>query len=426
MKYQSTAKERISLSLTVYHGGFCMVKEVRRIGVQEEIDEICFTDIARGIEAGSVLAKGFNMLEQRSSQDLLNKSNLLEKYIGQEVAIRKHDTGEERKIRLLSIGDGLIGELQDTKEVVIDPKGELVVPPLPESFFDGPALVWKTAPGKMEDHIKVSYLAEGIEWQMNYIAEIKGTELQLMGWLEIRNDAGIDFIGAALKLMAGKVYRQPRTGDFSPELGVHESSVSRPSIEGYDFRDRHTYRIGQPVTLLNGQTTQIAFLEAHIDSFRTIYEVDKWSNRATIKMEFDNKKTNGLGVSLASGKVKLYSLDTDKELEFIGEDAIGSVTEGEAVSIRIGEAFNIRCNSYEKKRWMQEGVEYITYCYDLANGKEENVRIHIHHSMDEPIWTMESSSHDYEIRNAGNIMFIVRTAAKKEVPVEFTYRVDKR
>lgn len=426
MKFHSTENERISLMISIYQGGFGMVKELRQITSEKEISEIHFTDIARSIDASSVLVKGFNVLEQSYADGAMSKNKLLEKYIGREVTVRNQDTGEATKIRLLSTADGLIGERPDTKEIVIDPAGELILPPMPERLLEKPMIVWKVAPGKMDQHISVSYIVQGIEWRANYIAEIQGTALFLDGWMEIRNDAGIDYGDPAIKLIAGEVYRQPKPIDFSLEPRIHENSMSSPQFEQADFEDHPSYKLDRPISLLNGQTKQIKFLEAHIESFRTVYEVDNWSERARVKIEFDNKKTNGLGISLPRGAVKIYRQDTNKELEFVGENEVGSSMEEDVVSVLVGEAFAISCRSHEKKRWLKEGVEYVTYGYDLMNNKQENVRIHISHTIHEPIWTMESSTHDYEIKNAGHVKFIVRTAAKKATAVEFTYRVDKR
>ncbi|PSL40360.1 hypothetical protein B0H99_105137 [Planomicrobium soli] len=403
-----------------------MVKELRQITTEEEISEIHFTGIARNIEASSVLVKGFNVLEQSYADGAMSKNTLLEKYIGREVIVRNQDTGEAMQIRLLSAVDGLIGERPDTKEIIIDPAGELILPPMPKGLLEKPMLVWQMAPGELDQHISVSYIVQGIEWRTNYIVEIQGTALFLTGWMEIRNNTGIDYENPAIKLIAGEVYRQPKTIDFSFEPKIHESSMSSSQFEQADFEDHPSYKLDRPISLLDGQTKQIKFLEAHIESFRTIYEVDNWSERARVKIEYDNKKSNGLGISLPRGAVKIFRHDKNKELEFVGENEVESSMEEDIVSVLVGEAFAISCRSHEKKRWLQEGVEYVTYGYDLMNNKQENVRIHISHTIHEPIWIMESSTHDYEIKNAGHVKFIVRTAAKKATAVEFTYRVDKR
>lgn len=422
MKVQSTGKDRLSLNLTVYQNGFGMIKEVRQITDKEKVDEIHYSDISKNIDETSVLVKGVGIFEQSFIRNPVSKSELLEKYIGREVMVRNRENGEELKIRLLSAVDGLVGEQPDTNEIVIDPSGELVLPPLPEKAFENPALVWKVASGKIEDQIQVSYMAQGIEWRANYIAEIQGTALFLTGWIEIRNDMGIDLSDTTIKLIAGDVYRNI---EFSFKPNMLESSMRYPQVAEYQFEDRISYKLERPITLLDGETKQIPFLEANIAAFRTIYEADKWSGHARIKVEFDNKKINGLGILLPRGTMKIYRPDADGELEFIGEDAVGPLTEEETVSILVGKTVNVSCESREKKRWKNEGTEYATYAYDLVNKKEENIRVHICHEIEEPIWEMESSSHDYHIKNRGHIEFIVRMAAKKTATVEFTYRVDK-
>lgn len=426
MKFQLTEKEQKSLSLTVYQNGFGMIKDVRRIVSTEEVDEVQLMDTAKNLDVDSIIIKGIQVLEQSYSQNAWNKDKLLERYLGQVVTVRNSDTGESMQIRLLNVTDGLIGERMDTGELAIDPIGELLLPPLPEGLSAKPAIVWKVPAGKIDAEVQVLYITEGLEWRAIYIAEIEGTALRLSGSMEIRNSTGTDFLNAKIKLVAGEINRGIKPMGLSAEAALYKSSAILPQVEERHFVDHPAYKITRNITILDGQTKQIAFLEAQVVSYRTVYEVNKWSERALVKVEFANTKANGLGLSMPRGTAKVYRLDEEREVEFVGEDAVGNLPVEATMSIAIGEAFDIRCKSFEKKRWKQEGIEYTTHIYELTNGKEENVRIHIHHSIEEALWEMESSSHDYEIKNANKIEFIIRATAKKAAIVEFTYKMDKR
>ena len=427
MKFQSEKKDRSSLGLTIYQSGFGLVKETRRIVSAEETDEIHFIDVAETIETDSAIPNGIQVLEQNFDFDFADNQQLLAKYIGQVVAIRNPELDEEKVMRLLNATGGIAGECLDTGRIFLNPSGDLILPPLPEGLYKQPTLRWKIAPAKLDQDLHVSYLAQGLEWEAVYVAEIRDETIFLSGWAKINNRTGMDFHGAKLKLVAGEANRLASL-PFHPiaEFSSQNSMKREMPFEEHAFSDFHMYRLGEPATLLNGQTKQIRFLSVEGIQAKKIYEVERTSRQATVKLHFANTAKNGMGMPLPKGIAKIYGHDKDGDWEFLGEDAIRETPKDEQFALVIGKAFDIRADSHEALRELQEGLEYVTYVYELANRKEENVRIDISHRFHEPNWKMESSSHDYEVKNAESIEFGVRLGAGKEITVEFTYQVDRR
>jgi len=426
MKFHSTRQQQTSLSLTVYNDGFGLVKETRMIPGNKEIDEVQFMDVASGIEADSVLIDGLDVLEQSYDCDLISKEKLLEKYVDEVITVRNAELDEEMKIRLLSVSGNIIGERVDTEEIVIDPIGQLVLPALPGGLLTRPALVWKIAPIERDLEAKVSYLTQGLEWQANYVAEICASKLTLTGWIHLSNTSGMDFSGSRLKLAAGKVNRYREVHPLNAQARLFAKAEESGSFfEEHSFADYHTHRIDHPVSILHGQKKQISFLKIQDATFRKLYKVEAESRHAKIIMEFDNTKTNNLGISLPKGILKVYEQDRDGEMEFIGENAISHTAAQQKVSLLIGEAFEIVSKSWEKKRDKRGNFDYVTYAYKLQNQKSEYVRIEVKHQIPERIWQMESSTHDYEVKQAGELEFRVHIPAGKLVEMEFTYKVDR-
>ncbi|WP_408010156.1 hypothetical protein ACJROX_07655 [Pseudalkalibacillus sp. A8] len=93
---------------------------------------------------------------------------------------------ERKEYRLLSLANGIVLEDTETKEIVLDPKEELILPKLPGELIVKPALIWKIRPSK-NDQIKVSYLTKGMEWESNYVVELKDKTFNLSGWVNIQN-----------------------------------------------------------------------------------------------------------------------------------------------------------------------------------------------------------------------------------------------
>lgn len=237
----------------------------------------------------------------------------------------------------------------------------------------------------------------------------------------------MDFPGAKLKLVAGEAKRLASL-PFHPiaEFSSQNSMKMEMPFEEHAFSEAHVYGLEEPATLRNGQTKQIRFLSAESIQAKKTYEVERTSRQATVKLHFANTAENGMGMPIPKGVAKIYGHESDGDWEFLGEDAMRETPKDEQVALVIGKAFDIRADSREALRDLQEGLEYVTYVYELANRKEENVRIDITHRFHESNWKMESSSHDYEVKNAESIEFRVRLGAGKEIAVEFTYQVDRR
>lgn len=421
MKYQSTHENRKSLGLTVYSNGFGMVKDVREMRAEVEIDEVQFLDVAERIEMDSILVQGLEVMEQCFDYDLVSRRKLLEKYVDRVVTVRNAELQEEVRFRLLSAVDGIIGERIDTKEILVEPSGDLILPSLPDGLLLKPALIWKVASSLLDEEVSISYLTAGLHWEASYNVEIIGETFNLTGWVQITNQAGADFKGARLKLIAGEVKRsQP----VHPEMMFARTEALSGGFEERSFADYHVYVLERPITLLNDQTKQISFFGVSDVDYLKVYKVNEASTRAEIIFEFANRAENGMGLPLPKGRVKIYERDADEEMEFVGEEAMSHIPKDEKVSFKIGEAFDIVSESWEAKREKDGGYEVVTHKYRLKNHKEEKIRLKIEHTIHEMNWEMEVSTHDYELVESKKLEFRIRLPAGKEEEVEFTYRVD--
>ncbi|MDN7228896.1 DUF4139 domain-containing protein [Planococcus sp. N064] len=427
MEFQSTKNDRQSLGLTLYMDGFAAVKEVRRLVTESVIEEVHFLDIAEQIEPVSIVVRGLTVVEQIYDPGLLASGRLLESYIGDVVTIRNLELGEETQMRILSVSPGIIGERIETLEILMNPSGELILPPMPESFKLKPSVSWKIAPELLNREVHVSYLMQGLDWEVHYVLEIQGETFSLAGWMNIHNQTGVDFQETRLKLVAGQINRQGSSQLYEEaHMLLAKSMPVRESFEKRRFADNQVYTLGHQLDLLDGQSKQISFLSAQDIAFKKVYKVQKASKHAKLGLLISNTEENSLGIPLPKGVVKVYELDRDGELEFTGEDAIGHTPIDQKLTLLIGEAFDVISESREMAREKRGGQEYVTYRYELRNGKQENIRIDISHAIYEPLWKMESSTHDYEVKNTSEVEFSVRVAAGKSVVVEFTYKVDKQ
>ncbi len=426
MKIHSTQEERKSLRLTVYNGGFGLVKEVRMLESAEPATEIQFLDIAAYVEADSVMLRGVQVLEQNYNYDLANEQKLLEKYIGQVVTVRNKETGEEVAMRLLSIKNGIVGERTYNGEILLNPPGFLVLPALPENLSLKPSLIFTISPVVLQQEVQLSYLTKGLEWEACYTVEIMGDAVNLTGWIKLSNETGISFPEVELKFIAGNVNRYEPPHLFQASHFLQQKGISaEPAFEEHSFADYHAYSLNRSIALPNGQVKQLNFMQLQGASFKKVYVIERDGRQAVVKLQFKNSGTTGLGIALPKGLVKVFQQETDGELEFIGEDFVEHTPSGEPISLRIGQAVDIVSESKESLREKRRHSEVVTYIYNVKNTKQEGVKIDIDHEIFEAFWKMESSSHDYEVKSSRIVEFRVWLGAGKSASVEFTYVVDK-
>ncbi|MBT2581455.1 DUF4139 domain-containing protein [Planococcus sp. ISL-109] len=424
MKLQSARRQQKNLSVVAYTGGFALVREMRYLKSEQAVEEVQFMDVAERVETDSIVVKGLDILEQNYDYDLISKGKLLERYINRNVHVRNAETGEEMEIRLLSVAECIIGERTDTKEIVVDPIGELILPALPEGLLLKPALIWKIEPALLDQEIMVSYLTKSLEWHAHYTLEIKDEQFQFDGWVKILNHSGAHYENAQLALVAGVVHREEemRNGDSR----ILYSRMQAPSIATESLPERFVYRIGRPVTVMNEQLKQLALLSARGSDFKRTYHIRAGDTYAKVELEFPNTEENGLGMPLPEGLVKVYESGDFGEVFFTGEDHIDHTAVSKNVRVDIGKALDIESKSYEKLREKHGVHEYITYVYELENRKVGSTRVFVNHAIYERVWEMESSTHDYERQSSSEVEFIIRVQPATTVELEFTYKVDKR
>lgn len=429
--YTSSSQDAEEVTLTIYNNHFGAVKEKRRVALTHEHQQITYLDVAALIETESILVKGVDLREMNYEYDLVNKTKLLEKYIGQTVYLRQGADSGKAPYRLLSVSHGLVLEHEETREIVLDPADELVLPKLPEGLIVRPALVWKIAPSET-DVLEVSYLTRGFKWDVNYVMHLQGDRFSLAGWVNIKNTSGATFPNARIKLIAGEVKRVEKAAPELPLRAYREDIVESSmtgAFEEKEFADYHLYTLAEPTTLKNEQDKQIRLFQADEVPCRVYYEY--WTGRgetsAHIMIAFDNIEADRMGIPLPKGIVKVYQEDqSDGQLEFIGEDTIDHTPKNETVALQIGEAFDlvIEYDCVERGR-VERGHEEERHEVTIRNHKSEAATVKLWHTVYKRYWSVVKSTHPYEKMSDSNLLFEIDVAAGEEVEIRFTLDYDE-
>lgn len=431
-----------SLAVTVYNQNLGVVKDVRSIDVKSGISKIEVTDVAQFIDPTSVHIKlSGEVLEQNYQYDLVSLDKILSKYIDKNIRL----IGENNELiegKLLSSFGGQIVIQKNDGGLLMLPnvsKYRYSVDALPEGLITKPTLIWTVDADKTgQQGVEISYQTAGMNWHAEYVAVLKDNDkkLDLNSWVSIENKSGTTFKDAKLKLVAGDVnlVKSPQPVYRTYEDRVAVKGIAQPQFEEKEFFEYHIYNLQRPTTLSNNETKQISLFEAansnvtkkYFYKSGNIYQTYNYNGgsqngKVAVVVEFENKESNGLGMPMPKGKVRVYKSDGES-LEFVGEDLIDHTPRNEKVRLKIGDAFDILAEEVQtENKKITDKVYEQTYEITLKNRKKEDITVEVERYLGN-YWEILSSSLNYEKKDAQNIIFKVPVKEDSETVLKFKVR----
>lgn len=451
--------------LTIYNGGFAVVRETVPLTLAAGTDTVTITDITRRLDPASVVLRdpagqaAFRILEQNYRADPVSVGRLLEHFTGQTIPFLQYIDDEPVRTEGTIIRSGYTpGGGNESPIIEVDGElrfslpGQPLFPALGDDAILKPTLTWLIeSPEATDTEAELSYLSDGFSWQADYnlvLAE-NGDSATVNGWVTLENRSGRTFTDTRIKLLAGEVNR---VRDPQPELmrarATMMEATTRPQVEQQAFDSFHLYTLPRATTLRDRQTQQVEFLrgDAVTAERRYVYNgsgnlltrTRGWNPRdlrtnpeiggesqpgVAVFRDVANTDTNGLGVPLPAGKVRVYRQGGDGALEFIGEDRIGHTPREETVELYLGKAFDLigerkrtQIDVDSRRDWMRE-----SFAVTLKNRSEQAATV----TIVEPLfrwtnWTIEESSQAFEKTDAQTIEFAVDLPAGTEETVTYT------
>lgn len=470
-------------ALTIYNQQFAVVRNGLALDLQSGQNHVEVTDITGHLEPDSVFLRSLEdgrrlrILEQNYRNDPISEQLLLSLYEGKTIDFL---TPEKTTVQGKIIRSGFVPHStmtygqryyqaqaaylqQGAGQPVIEVNGKLqftlpgqpLFPALADDTVLKPTLSWELEtdkPGKA--NAELSYVTGGMNWEASYnvVAPVKGSELELVGWVTLDNQSGKTFRDAHIKLMAGDVNKiQPPGAYYANESVMVQGAAGiggAPQVTEKAFDEYHLYTLERPTTLHDRETKQVEFVRAagvksktvyvydgvKIDpSFRnwtmeTIRSQDGYGTQANPKVwvmqEFKNSTENHLGMPLPKGRVRFYRRDDDGQLEFTGENEIDHTPKDELIRIYTGNAFDLtgerrrldyKLNS--QARWVDESFEI-----KVRNHKTIPVEVRIvEHLYRWSNWDINKNSDPFKKVDAQTAAFTVEIPPEGEKIV--TYQV---
>lgn len=428
----AVAEAKVGVSVTVYNQDLALVRDVRSMNFEKGVGEVLFKDVASQIDQTSVHfgANGVALLEQNYDYDLVSPEKLLQKYVDQEIEVITENGDAVRGTLLTSSGNTIVIQGSDgtLRTLLAESTREIRYPKLPEGLITRPTLRWlvnTSASGDKET--EVSYLTGGMSWRADYVMVIdESNKADLGAWVTVNNNCGASFMDAKLKLIAGEVHRarQPQPVFMPFEERAMAMDGAGKQFTEKSFFEYHLYTLERPTDLLNNQTKQVSLFPNTEIQTKRIYEFDwqRKDNRVGVSLEFQNAESNGLGMPLPAGTVRVFQEDTDGSQEFIGEDNIEHTPRDEKVRVMIGEAFDIAVERVQTDyRQISNRVTEQDIEVKIRNHKKEAVTVVvIDHAWGD--WEIIRSTIPMRKVSAHKFEFDAPAEPDKEVVLKYTIR----
>ncbi len=443
----TTATDQTTVEVTVYNSNIGLIKDQRRIGLLKGLQELRFMDVAAHIIPASVsircLSKDNCMepLEQNYEYDLISPTKLLDKYIGKEVKLHTKNpyTDKEEVVSAVVLANNKGQPVYRIgKEITFNHPGRIIFPEMPKDLISKPTLLWLLRADKGgKTDIELAYLTNNINWLANYVLTVNegDDKANLTGWVTITNNSGTTYENAGLKLVAGELQRVEEPRYTAERLAA---TPLMQKIKEEDFFEYHIYTLERRTTLKDNQTKQILMVEASGIPLSKEYIFQEQNpyyflNRATgersntkveVLIGFQNKKEQNLGIPLPKGTVRVYKYDSDKSLQFIGENRIDHTPEGEKVSFKVGSAFDIVAER-KQTEWTKVANNVYESAYEivLRNQKKEDITVKVIEKIPGS-WKVLNATHQYTKHDSATLHFMVPVVKGKEARLRYAVRVE--
>ncbi len=391
---QSTGSAQGEVSLTIYNNDLALVQDTRQLTLPKGRTRQEFPDVSAAIrpETVTLSGEGAGIIEQNFDYDLLSPDKLLDKAVGQTVTVVRTNpaTGAETREQALVLANngGTIVRIGDRIEVLEQYGARILFSGLPPSLRARPTLsITLTADTPGPRPLTLSYLSSGFGWKADYVAlfdEAQG-KMDLQGWITLTNNTGTSFPNARVLLVAGNP-GQDNNGNMGRGRMVRQIAF-KPGTQSADrerLGDYYLYPITARTTVANAQQKQVSFLDvAGAPASKGYYFRNDWLGRSDEAQSFatvlnlSTARGSGVGDALPAGTVRVYMRDARGQPQFIGEKSIDHTPMGSTLSLRTGEAFDVKVQPLVQARekitsaeWEKTGRYRI-----MVNGKTDDVTI---------------------------------------------------
>lgn len=461
-------------ALTIYNHNFAVVRDTLPLDLKAGLNETRYADMVSQLEPDSVILRDpagkvkFRILEQNYRNDPVSQELLLSLFEGKTIDFFVKEPNKPDAVvqgKIIRSGYQSPGQrpgygYPQPAQPVIEVNGKLQFrlpgepqfPSLGDDTVLNPTLAWKLeSPKEAKLDAELAYVTGGLSWEADYnaVGPEKGSVVDLIGWVTIKNESGKTFREARLKLMAGdvnKVHPGERLGMFgaAKAAGYRKEDQAVPVSEK-TFDEYHLYTLANKTTLRDRETKQVEFIRASGVKMERLYVYDGtrlngWregmtigdnsnygqesNTKVAVYREFKNSEENHLGMPLPKGRVRFYNQDSaDQSLQFVGENNLDHTPKDELARLYTGDSFDLV--GEHKRTDFQVDTDHNraseSFEIKVRNHKKEPVEIRVvEHLLRWLTWEIKAKSQNFEKKNTQTIEFRVPLKPDEEKTVTYT------
>ncbi len=318
-----------------------------------------------------------------------------------------------------------------------------------------------------EKRLEVSYFTSGLTWNANYVAVMDKAEkiMTLGASVTISNNSGEDYENAQTRLIVGDVRLVEEVRALAAGFGVEEDkaldvrkraravqleeelaekysvlAVRAPAVaERQEISEYYMYVLeGRDTIKHEWRKRKLSFVVDEVP-VKTIHRFGEHGESVVRLYQFENDEEHNLGKEpLPRGNIKVFVKDDfDAISSYIGEVNIDFTPVGKEVKLYLGPDPEVKVKKRQmkvKRVNLQFGekdknlAKFDTereYSIEMENFKTESVNLEIKETLGRD-WTILSSSHDYEKKDAYSIEFKLELPAGGKDTIRYEVRLEGR
>ena len=382
--------ERSSLDLTIYQQ-FGWVHDSRMVELEPGENEFTLYGVARQIDTESVLLElDGRVPELRVDLNHQGWDRAYKDLTGRQIRLIS-ETGDLVEGEVIEFSQGrLYMRLQSGKYTIIPNPYQyrMELDHEPEMERDGASLHARIQVEDGGTHpVDLYYVANNLSWSVDYAIMLDETQMaaQMTGRASIRNQAGLDFDDASVRLVAGQVSvtpRQPHHYNVAREMVMMEYDEAP---DPQRLSDYYVYNLPGKRNIRENETYQIPLITADDVAFTKEYRHTtrpfssgfRDPRNVTVTWLFENDEEHGLGQPLPPGSVRVYEVkptENGRERSLLGQDRITGKAVGDPIRVTTGRSFDIGVTEEVVGREQVAGrVQEESRDIRVRNGTDEEV-----------------------------------------------------
>lgn len=356
------ADSRTRLELTLYQQDLALVQERRKTPLLPADTPILLPAVSPQMQPNSLRLRGVGeIVEQNLERNLLSLDSLVQAQLGKRVTLARFNpvSGAESRteVRLL--------QLEGTTALVENAAGEieslplhqgqwrLIVKPDSPNYRLRPRLSFRTLGTRRAGEAEISYLTQGLGWQMDYLLTLDGggERLELEGVASLENRSGLAWPQARITLLAGRVNSPPSRRAMAVPMRASLAETKSAAVDTGTVQDYHLYTLPGRYDLQPQQQKQVPLIAptelparirySHALQVNTQQQMPPQLSQAVTELHFTAPATSGSRLPLPAGQARVFRPDADGQLYFVGAARIPATAAGEEVEVVLGDAFDL-------------------------------------------------------------------------------------